>query len=563
MQDHDWERVRSIFDKRCVSRPVAEARPYVPYLGGDAGRWVHTVERFPDEYILLELGDRVAGKHRRAPSRKVMHALGATERHRWTSGKWDREQDQGPFAAIPPEQRRATIAKDVNALDDDGNPINGLVMFKHPVDSIPYPPQLRPDKDPDVTSHDHADYKPKVRRRHESGKKHDRRGIRIEGEHQHRHGKYKVAVSPRTTVRYFQPHPLRLPRGGCSHKPPCTTAEEHTLKHIAKHHEADDGYGLSAPTHSHEARVPDDEADTYGQRIDMHPVTRRRLDDGEVPDRWFFCLEGNLKNDSLVTAGEFTANVPSVNMWPAPELEAFARERLRDVPVFVVPDSDWVDNEKVATQAFLCVDALERFGVEAYVAAPTPEPAHCAIHDEPADAKRGVDDYAADGCDPLNMPVVIRKLPPAFDSWAAIVRSDRRLGEIRARERLIEVTGWAARHADEHGRVVRPGKKMAHYTGTSLKQIDAVINALAMLEDLHERLGLPEPPFTVGIEELDAWERARTLDGRAWKITVIEVRRELRAVPIEGLTVRRILNQRSSRGPKDTSERLALSASPT
>ncbi len=478
--------------------------------------------------------------------------------------KWQHEQDQGPFAAVPPAQRRATITKDVNAKDDAGNPIDGLVMFKHPVNGVPNPPQLRPDSDPDVTWHDHSDYSPAVRKRHEGGRKHHRRGVRVKGNHPHRHGKYKIAASPKTTVYYFQAHPIRLPRSGCRHKPGCSTSEEHTLKHVKKHHPTgDDTGGL---THRHERRVPDENRDSYGQRIDMHPFTQERLDRGEKPEWWWFCLEGNLKNDALVCRGEFVVNVPSVTLWPAPELEDFARDHLQGLPVFVVPDSDWTDNEMVASQTFLCIDALERFGVKAYVASPTPEPGWCELHgkevcephgnqhcEEIDCRKRGLDDYVADRGDLLEMPVIIRRLTPEFDQWKAKVRGDRRLGEIRARERLIDVTGWAALHADEHGRVVKPGEKIAHYTGTSLDRIEGAINGLTMLAGIQERFpDLPEPPFAVTERELDAWERARDILGRAWKVTTIEVRRELRAKTIPDLTVAKIL-----KSPRKQEEALA------
>jgi hypothetical protein len=483
-----WEHFRHIFDDRGVRRDVAEARPYLSYRGGKAGAWVFA--------------------------------------------------DDGPFAIIPAAQRRATIAKDVNAKDNAGQPIDGLVMMKHPFAGDPYPPQLRPNSDPDVYLHDHDDYPPAVRARHEAGRKHDRRRVRVEGEHSHRHGKYKLAASPLWTARYFQAHPISVK--GCRHRPRCQSDEEHTLKHVQKHHpKGDDTGGL---VHAHERREKDPEADTYGQRLDIHPYTAARLAAGEKPVRWFFSLEGTLKNDALVSRGEFTLNVPSVTIWPAgAEFEAF-REQARGVPVFVVPDSDWEGNPKVASQAWLCADAL---GKNATVAAPPP-PAKsgCTNPKHLADDKHGLDDWLADGGRPEDLPVFRRELTPAFDAWRAEVLASRN-GDIRARERLVELVGWFALHSDEQGRSIKPSAKAARYIGISLDRIEAMLETYQGEYDPdtwrpgiyggHPAEWLDMVPFIYWVEELDPWERY----GRgARQITVVEVHPDLRARTLDGGPVR-------------------------
>lgn len=91
------------------------------------------------------------------------------------------------------------------------------------------------------------------------------------------------------------------------------------------------------------------------KRIDLHPMAGELLPDAE---RVFFALEGALKNDAILSAGEAVLSVPSVTLWKRRELQSFARRFLRGKVVFVVPDADWFSNSLVDLQALLVREVL-------------------------------------------------------------------------------------------------------------------------------------------------------------------------------------------------------------
>jgi len=117
-------------------------------------------------------------------------------------------------------------------------------------------------------------------------------------------------------------------------------------------------------------------------RVDVHPLALRAIQE-DRPSRVFYCLEGVLKADAILSAGEPAISVPSVTMWNGPRAEAIAI--LRDVPeVLVVSDSDHLHNPKVRLNSMLCAHDLRDAGINAHHAAP-PE--------LPGEAKLGVDDW--------------------------------------------------------------------------------------------------------------------------------------------------------------------------
>jgi hypothetical protein len=157
-----------------------------------------------------------------------------------------------------------------------------------------------------------------------------------------------------------------------------------------------------------------------GKRLDCHPST-----EWGNAHRVFFSLEGTLKNDAIVSAGEAAFNVPSVTLWNVEEEEyeaewetdaggevylagrAFMANELHDfaarlagTPVVVVCDSDWAHNAAVRRQAFATVLALQTAGVPAVAAAP-PEGRDLgwnhAVTGHRMRAKLGVDDFLAAG----------------------------------------------------------------------------------------------------------------------------------------------------------------------
>jgi hypothetical protein len=127
-------------------------------------------------------------------------------------------------------------------------------------------------------------------------------------------------------------------------------------------------------------------------RLDCHPLT-----DFRKSGRVFFVIEGTPKNDALVSCGEKSFDVPSVAQWDAPELPRFAHKYLLEDPVFIIPDSDWVDNSEVIFHAVCCREYLRRLGVAAEIASPPPR----AEPDAGGSFKQGVDDFLGPKGSPL------------------------------------------------------------------------------------------------------------------------------------------------------------------
>ena len=123
----------------------------------------------------------------------------------------------------------------------------------------------------------------------------------------------------------------------------------------------------------------------HGKRLDV-PMPQRVLEAEIV----FFVIEGSPKTDAILSTGAAAFGVPSVTLWDAPELDEFIDAmRLRDKPVVIVPDADWISNPLVVTQAMLCRTYLRDRGVYAVVAAPPL--ANGAV------VQKGVDDFLVAG----------------------------------------------------------------------------------------------------------------------------------------------------------------------
>lgn len=124
-----------------------------------------------------------------------------------------------------------------------------------------------------------------------------------------------------------------------------------------------------------------------GRRLDHNPSLTER--DFIEAERIWFVLEGVAKTDALTQAGEIAFGVPSVTCWIAPELDDWLR-RLPHVPILILVDSDWVTNDDVRTQAYLCREYLRSRGfAEAEVVAPPPR----KVRDGKGSDKAGADDH--------------------------------------------------------------------------------------------------------------------------------------------------------------------------
>jgi hypothetical protein len=124
----------------------------------------------------------------------------------------------------------------------------------------------------------------------------------------------------------------------------------------------------------------------YAARIDMHPMALEKFAGAEVV---YFCIEGCIKADAILSAGGAVLSVPSVTLWDTPELEdpAFRERFLAGKTIVIVPDADWHKNSRVIMQARFLQTALAYHGLTAIVAAPPEE-----VYEANPQIK-GVDDF--------------------------------------------------------------------------------------------------------------------------------------------------------------------------
>jgi hypothetical protein len=252
----------------------------------------------------------------------------------------------------------------------------------------------------------------------------------------------------------------------------------------------------------------------HGKRWDTHP--RCTTDRFLAAERVFVHLEGTLKCDSLVSAGEVAIDVPSVTMWARdagdesaadyPDVSGFWAEyrgqaqaddllRFVDVcvtaPVIVVCDSDWHHNAEVATQAFCLRDWFRERGLNCLVAAPEegprlytdPRTGHAVMKKVGSDDFFGRDNDYPDGTpdtlvgiEPVDVPGLV-----AFSRQYEKARTPGgRRHPVATRELDLEVLHWYATHSTATGHVKRPATTIARRLGVS---DDAVYDATVRLAE--------------------------------------------------------------------------------
>ena len=206
-------------------------------------------------------------------------------------------------------------------------------------------------------------------------------GVNDEGVHCHEHeAKYTFCPNRSVEERWWHDHDEQY----------AGKAEERAA-HVGRWHGGVDGSGR----HAHVSKVKDRRGG-LARRLDLHPLA---VDPLESRSRLFFVLEGCIKADAVLSQGEAVFSVPSVTLWEAPELKAFAERFLKEKTVFIVVDADALVKGEVMTQAKLCLSFLRRCGVYAYVALP---PA-----DRLAEGIKGVDDYLGKGAGRIDDLVVL------------------------------------------------------------------------------------------------------------------------------------------------------------
>jgi hypothetical protein len=321
---------------------------------------------------------------------------------------------------------------------------NGLVIVRHGIPGTPHIyPEIRPDakvKTGPPIRHWHGSAEP-PQEAYEPGVRLIRRGTKSYRDHITKEGEEHARVEAvhehPDLAKYVFP-----PSGTCeepwthNHNKGKSAGyyKEHQdalQRHLKKWHADPDAIEWHEDgTHTHGRSVKDN-SDSLARRIDVHPWVWPMLPEAE---RVFFVIEGCLKADALLSQGEVVFSVPSVSLWEAPELEAFACRYLIGKMVIIGPDADWLHNPTVIAQARFCQAFLNRLGIRAFVAAP------------PQDTQKGVDDFLGAGGKLDDMDVLERRPPINLAEWMAMMggRKDRR-------ERDAKVLSALATHANAKG----------------------------------------------------------------------------------------------------------------
>jgi hypothetical protein len=503
INDQVWNEHRATFEKRGVSREVAERRPYVRYEKG---------ERATTDELFSSIPPRQRGA---TVTRRVNYSGGwLMIRHAIMPGLGPVLPEFGPADKLEAHTRRhdhtwpPRFVNHILGRGHGGENVNGM----HEHDWIDRP-------------HRHDSVDPSTWKRHVDGKRSSHRDERDKaldpsfGLHPH----------ARTKKYLFAPKPW-------SFRPYMKLDHSHGRKSLAKWHA--DGGAEFAHQHIEYAKV----SESFARRLDMHPDSVGRLAGAR---RVFFSIEGVLKNDALVTAGEVAFNVPSVWQTDAPELEDFARTFLTGKTVYIVPDSDWAENPEVALAAFTARETLRRIlgPSKVLIAAPTPEPTDCELHGAKAGEKRGVDDYIADVGSVADLTVIDRRTSPQLHRWMHPYRVTARAGTYaNGRDRNTVVLEGLTMLADEHGRVTRRERSIARFLGwhnpRAFEKVQQAINALIDIDGpdvLQKDPDAPDFDFASGpFEEVDTsidTGGIETTWRREWLAApVITIRRDLRAV---------------------------------
>jgi hypothetical protein len=270
----------------------------------------------------------------------------------------------------------------------------------------------------------------------------------------------------------------------------------------------------------------------YAKRIDVHPsalpLVRER-------SRVFFVIEGCLKADAILTQGEAVFSVPSVSLWDASELPAFAAEYLLGKFVVIVPDADWKSNGAVVTFARLARTFLMRLGVEAVVAAP-PTCDQQGLHAECVPGEKckrnGVDDFLAAGGAVDDLVVLGREkpgglvgYPPPTKYTLEPIHMGHLPGWVKEnllmRQRLdginraVRTLDGLAEHVDADGNFNGTLAKLAKVIDLHPKQVERAIRDLQEIRhwgerdwnqevERWERDGVPHPgPVDAAVKILD------------------------------------------------------------
>jgi hypothetical protein len=229
--------------------------------------------------------------------------------------------------------------------------------------------------------------------------------------------------------------------------------------HVERRHGGVDVLGR----HGHTSRVKDLDS-SLARRIDVHPLALPMLADAETI---FFGLEGCIKADAILTAGAAVVSVPSVTLWHADELPAFARKYLLGKQVVVVMDADWATNGAVMTQAFLCQTALQRLGVfNVLLAAPPAGGGYKGVDDHLA-AGRGLGDlHVMDRICDLYLLVFTNQYKRRDDQW----------------RRNYDVLASMVYHADADGRLRLPLRSIARIMGVHVTRVARALEDLMEIE---------------------------------------------------------------------------------
>ena len=200
------------------------------------------------------------------------------------------------------------------------------------------------------------------------------------------------------------------------------------------------------------------------KRLDVHPQAWPKF---ATADRVFFVIEGCLKADAILSAGEAVFSVPSVTLWRAPELPAFTKMLRRRV-VYVVPDNDIFNIEAkghtaVTNQAMFCRTFLRNLGIDAHVAASTLE-----------SGQKGIDDFLGHGGTMDDLAVLERETRFGLAEWLAENQKWRKDRVVRGAELLNAL----ALYADMNGKVWASLRTIARVMGVHPSRVQRAIKDL-------------------------------------------------------------------------------------
>ena len=287
----------------------------------------------------------------------------------------------------------------------------------------------------------------------------------------------------------------------------------HIVKCTTKHRGVPEGRHPHKPKienvkgrHSH--WVPDDEHG-WAQRLDVHPLTEKLglFDKAEVV---FFGIEGCLKADAILSAGEAVFSVPAVWLFQAPELRDFAAKYLQDKLVVIVPDADWrtKQSKNVIQAASACLATLQSLGLQAVIAAPP-------RNSDGTFTWKGIDDFLAGGGKLEDLDVVSYDLDEVQIGLVGAHLQDKP-GGLRfdaVANAVLVLRYLAIMSADKHGKG-RVNLRKAGQAGLWLLDLDHHTVAAAMAR-LYAAGILTEWQRDIGHGK---WNAGRTLDTGRYQI---------------------------------------------